>query len=93
MRIFIKNSEGKPSASLTMTLVAFISVILWFAAWIIGTGFGLPIPPFDAATAMGLLGPLLTLYFGRRWTSNDAGQISGEGLGEHAEDEDEDKSA
>lgn len=83
MRIFIKNTEGQPSASLTMTLVAFIVVILWFVVWVIGAGFGLPVPPFEASTAMGLLGPLLTLYFGRRWSSNASGQISGTGSGEH----------
>lgn len=89
MRIFIKNTDGNPSASLTMTLVAFVVVILWFVTWIVGAGFGLPIPAFEAGTAMGLLGPLLTLYFGRRWSSNDAGQISGGGDGEHEVDSSE----
>lgn len=68
--LWIKNTNGKPSASLTMTIVSFATVILWLLVWIIGTPFGLTIPAFDVAAAMGLLSPLLALYFGRRYTAD-----------------------
>lgn len=79
MRIFMKNSAGEPSASLTMTTIAFFIVTLWLLAWVIGTSFGLPVPAFDATAGMTYLTPLLTLYFGRRWTSNSQGAWTGEG--------------
>lgn len=69
MNIFLKNDQGKPSVSLTMTVISFTAVTLWLIVWITGASFGLSVPPFDAMTAMGYLTPLLTLYFGRRFTS------------------------
>ncbi len=36
MNMFIKNTSGKPSVSLTMVVVAFIVVTLWLAAWVVG---------------------------------------------------------
>lgn len=69
MRIFIKNDEGKPSVSLTMVVVSFTVVTLWLVAWVVGVASGHPVPPFDAMAAMGYLTPILSLYFGRRWTS------------------------
>lgn len=69
MGIFIKNNEGKPSVSLTMVVVSFNVVTLWLLAWVIGVAVGFPIPPFDAMAAMGYLTPILSLYFGRRWSS------------------------
>ena len=86
MQLFIKNSDGKPSASLTMTTIAFFLVTLWLLVWVVGVSFGLPVPPFDATAAMTYLTPLLTLYFGRRWTSNSQGAWTGEGGAPGADD-------
>ena len=69
MRIFLKNTAGKPSASLTMMIITFSIVISWLVFWIIGRSFGLPVPEFDATSASALLAPIMTLYFGRRYTS------------------------
>jgi len=69
MNIFLKNDDNKPSVSLTMVVISFNVVTLWLVVWVVGTAFGLTIPPFDAMAAMGYLTPLLTLYFGRRFTS------------------------
>jgi hypothetical protein len=69
MNLFLKNDDNKPSVSLTMVVISFNVVTLWLIVWVVGTAFGLPIPPFDAMAAMGYLTPLLTLYFGRRFTS------------------------
>lgn len=83
---WIKNSQGEPSASLTMALIAFIMVTLWLLVWLIATPFGVPVPVFEAATAMAYLSPILALYFGRRWTS-DNGRVRAEGVGEGVSDE------
>ena len=79
--IWIKNTKGEPSASLTMVVVAFVVVTLWLVVWLIVAPLGVPMPAFEVTTAMGYLMPLLTLYFGRRWTS-DGTKVSGEGVGE-----------
>lgn len=89
---WIKNSKGEPSASLTMSLVAFISVTTWLVAWLIATPFGVPVPTFDAATAMAYLSPILALYFGRRWTS-DSGKVTAEGVGEMHVNRDSDENS
>lgn len=86
---WIKNTQGKSSASLTMALIAFIAVTLWLLVWLIATPFGVPVPIFEAGTAMAYLSPILALYFGRRWTS-DNGRVVAEGVGEGvSEDEDD----
>lgn len=69
MNIFLKNDANKPSVSLTMVVISFNVVTLWLIVWVVGAAAGLPIPPFDAMAAMGYLTPILTLYFGRRFTS------------------------
>lgn len=81
MGIWIKNTQGEPSASLTMSVISFVTVTLWLLVWLIATPFGAPIPPFDAGSAMAYLSPILALYFGRRWTSNN-GRVTAEGVGE-----------
>jgi hypothetical protein len=78
---WLKNTKGEPSASLSMSVIAFLVVTLWLLAWLIATPLGAPIPIFDAATAMAYLSPILALYFGRRWTS-DNGRVTAEGSGE-----------
>ena len=62
-------------------------VTLWLLAWIIGTAMGLTVPAFDATSAMAYLTPLLTLYFGRRWTSDSKGGWKGSGGPEEGETE------
>lgn len=69
MNIFLKNDAGKPSVSLTMTVISFTAVTMWLVGWVVGSALGFAIPPFDAMSAMGYLTPLLTLYFGRRFTA------------------------
>lgn len=66
--LWIKNTEGKPSASLTMAFVAFILVSAWLVTWVVAALFKVEVPAFDVASAMGYLSPLLMLYFGRRFT-------------------------
>lgn len=93
MGLWLKNTQGEPSASLTMSVISFLVVTLWLLAWLIATPFGAPVPPFDAGTAMAYLSPILALYFGRRWTS-DNGRVTAEGVGErHSRSPQEDDAA
>lgn len=67
---WIKNTDGKESASLTMVLIAFFIVMLHMVASIFVNPFGIAIAPFDASGSMMVLSPLLGLYFGRRHTDS-----------------------
>lgn len=66
--MWIKSTEGKPSASLTFATVGFIVVTLWLVASIVAKVGKVEIREFDGNSAMAFLAPLLALYFGRRWT-------------------------
>lgn len=68
MNIWLKNTKGEPSASLSFVTIAFTVVTLWLVVSIVNKLGNIEIRQFDAATAMGYLTPLLALYFGRRWT-------------------------
>lgn len=61
----LTNTDGKPSASLTLAVIAFCLTSVWF---ILGGIFkGVPhITPFNSGDALAFLTPCLTLYFGRR---------------------------
>lgn len=68
MGIWMKDSSGTQSASLTMCAVGFALVSLWLLVSIVAKIGHIEIREFDAGQAMGYLTPLLALYFGRRWT-------------------------
>ena len=64
-----KDADGKPSLSFTMAYLAFLACLIWLSISIAN----LPhIRAFDVTAAAGFLTPLLTLYFGRRWTNANA---------------------
>jgi len=75
--IWIKNTDGKPSASLTFATIAFIVVILNYVLALFEHIGPLRVRAFDPAAASSLLMPLLALYFSRRYTSE---KFSMEGL-------------
>lgn len=66
--LWLKNTKGEPSASLTLIVVAFSIIMLHMLASIFVNPFGIVITSFDAAESMMVLTPLLMLYFGRRHT-------------------------
>jgi hypothetical protein len=68
MELWVKNTSGQKSASLTFVVVGFVVVTLWLLASIVSKVGHIEIREFDSAGAMGYLTPLLALYFGRRWT-------------------------
>lgn len=68
MKLWIKDTTGSPSASLTFATIGFGVVTLWLVVSIVSKIGHIDIRPFDGGGAMGYLTPLLALYFGRRWT-------------------------
>jgi len=68
MALWIKNTSGKPSASLTFAVIGFSVVTLWLLISIVAKLGHVEIRPFSSSEAMAYLTPLLALYFGRRWT-------------------------
>jgi hypothetical protein len=66
--MWIKNTSGQKSASLTFVAVAFSIVTLWLLLSIFSKIGHIEIREFDSSSAMSYLTPLLALYFGRRWT-------------------------
>ena len=64
----LKQSDGRPSASFTMMIIAFAVVTLWLLVSIVEEAFGLTIREFSGAEAMSYFTPIATLYFSRRWT-------------------------
>jgi hypothetical protein len=70
MSLWVKNTDGKSSASLTLVMVAFTVIMLWMTLSIFVNPFGIQTVPFNASEAMIVLTPLLATYFGRRYTDN-----------------------
>lgn len=68
MNIWIKNTKGEKSASLTLVISVFVIILFWMVASIFISPFGITVLPFNAAEAMMVLTPLLGLYWGRRNT-------------------------
>lgn len=70
MSIWMKNTEDKPSVSLTMMFITFVVSILWLLLSIFAKIGHLEIRSFDGVQVSSLLGPLIALYFGRRYSDN-----------------------
>jgi hypothetical protein len=73
----LKQSDGRPSASFTMMVIAFIVVTLWLAVSIVEEAWGFHIRQFSGAEAMSYFTPIATLYFSRRWTDSKAPAAGG----------------
>ena len=72
----LKQSDGRPSASFTMMIIAFTVVTLWLLVSIVEEAWGLQIREFSGAEAMSYFTPIATLYFSRRWTDSKSGSGS-----------------
>jgi len=70
--MFLKDSKGQSSASFTFALIAFIitslSVILGIFENVAIGEFSMSFRSLDASIITAYLVPVMTLYFGRRWT-------------------------
>jgi hypothetical protein len=71
MKLWIKNTRGEPSASLTFVSVAFAVIVVHMILSMFVNPFGIAIVPFNASEAMMVLSPLLATYWGRRKTDVD----------------------
>lgn len=65
-RVWVRDTSGRPSASLTLVVVAFVVVTLAYACGMIGQIGSVTFRPFDPTVVGAYLVPILTLYFGRR---------------------------
>ncbi len=66
MKLLLKNTDGKPSYSLTMVVMAFLATLLWFILSIFTHIKGFDIRAFDGGAAMAFLSPLLLNYYGSK---------------------------
>jgi hypothetical protein len=70
---WIKNSKGEASVSVTFLTIAFLATTASYVASMFQS-VGPFIPrQFDAGACSAYFIPLLTLYFGRRWTEAKKG--------------------
>ena len=67
-RLWVINSNGKPSITATFATVAFFTTTLIYVASIFEKLGPVSIRPFDSAACAAYLVPIMGLYFGRRWT-------------------------
>lgn len=74
----LKQSDGRPSASFTMMVIAFTVVTLWLFVSIVEEAFGIQIREFSGAEAMSYLTPICALYFGRRQVTDKINSTSTE---------------
>ena len=65
---WINNTVGKPSKSATFATVAFFTTTAAYMASIFEKIGPVSLRQFDAAACSSYMIPILTLYFGRRWT-------------------------
>jgi hypothetical protein len=67
---WIKNSQGNKSASITFAFIAFWVTTLMYVFSMFKSCGSLEFREFDTAAVSTYLIPILTLYFGRRWTES-----------------------
>ena len=65
---WIKNSAGEASVSVTFLTIAFAVTTFNYVASIFESIGPLQVRSFDVGACSAYFIPLLTLYFGRRWT-------------------------
>lgn len=66
--IWLKDSSGFPSVTVTFVTIAFWVTTLWFIVSIIHKVGPVEFHAFDPVAATSYLGPILGLYFGRKFT-------------------------
>jgi hypothetical protein len=66
--IWLKDSAGYPSITVTFVTVAFWVTTLAYILSLVAKVGSVEFRPFDVGACGGYLTPLLALYFSRRWT-------------------------
>lgn len=75
--IWLKDTAGYPSVTVTFVTIAFWVTTFWFVVSIVHKLGPVEFRAFDPAAASAYLGPLLALYFGRKWTDAKLGVAPG----------------
>ena len=70
---WIRNSKGEASVSVTFLTIAFLATTASYVAAMFESIGPLVPRQFDAGACSAYFIPLLTLYFGRRWTEAKKG--------------------
>jgi len=65
---WVKNSSGQASLSVTFLTISFLVTTVAYIASMFEEIGPLKLRPFDVGATSTYFIPLLTLYFGRRWT-------------------------
>lgn len=71
--IWIKDAAGFPSVTVTFAAIAFWVTTILYALSVVDHIGSLHFRQFDVAAASAYFVPVLTLYFGRRWTDAKMG--------------------
>lgn len=66
--LWIKDSKGFGSVTVTFVTIAFFVTTLAYMLSIVSHIGSLQIRPFDVGACSAYFIPILTLYFGRKWT-------------------------
>jgi len=66
--LWIKNGAGKSSASVTLLLISFVATTFAYVASVFERVGSFSVRPFDAGACSAYFIPILTLYFGRKYT-------------------------
>ena len=74
--LWIKDSKGYGSVTVTFVTVAFFVTTLAYILSIVEHIGSLAIRPFDVGACSAYFIPILTLYFGRKWTEAKHGSDS-----------------
>jgi len=69
---WIRNDHGRKSTTATLVFVSFWVTTLAFLTSTVEKVAGLEFRQFDVAACSAYLIPILTLYFGRKWTDSKA---------------------
>lgn len=71
-KLWITGTDGKASISATFATVAFFATTTAYVASIVEGWGELKFRPFDVAACGAYMVPILSLYFGRRWTEKSS---------------------
>ena len=70
--IWVIGTDGQPSISATLAIVAFFATTAAYVAAIFDSVGSVTFRTFDTAACGSYLIPILSLYFGRRWTEKNS---------------------
>ena len=71
-KLWIIGTDGKASVSATFATIAFLATTAAYVASIVEAYGELKFRPFDVAACGAYMVPILSLYFGRRWTEKSS---------------------